>query len=269
MKTFVLTFVLLFTIPLLSVFSQDIEDVANLKETPLFTTHFVNAVNVSEEKSYLSNKVPKQYPSKNIDKLYAGSTSKLFSITPYIKIGYLMAAPNANDLGYISADGENLDQYLDMGKNNFGGGVQIFYNMNPAFKLGIDIGYQKLFSSTYDLGNAAIDSRINYDYFTENEQDLYILALTEFSLYNGSIPVYIQPGIGLHMVFYQYHYNFSSINSSNYDESIGTEFHPGLTAIIGTRLPIGNFEMPLFLKFNHIFMYGATIAASIGAGLTF
>ena len=186
-------------------------------------------------------------------------------MTPYVKFGYLFVAPTASDLDYTSTEGENLDQYLDLNKINFGLGLQALFNSSSTVRLGADIGLQTLFSSEYDIGSAG--GSIYEDYHTNNEQDLYILGIVELELEHT--PIFFQAGGGMHLVLWQWEYNYSSSYQSINEVESDSDLNFGLSILAGVNIPVGNLLLPIFVRLDQIFRYDSIITGSAGLGLTF
>jgi hypothetical protein len=192
-------------------------------------------------------------------------THKLSVMTPYVKVGYLLAAPTASDLDYSSTEGENLDKYLDLNKINFGFGLQALFTSSSTIRLGADIGLQTLFSSKYDLGSSG--GSIYEDYHINNEQDLYVLGIVEFKLKHT--PIFFQAGGGMHLVLWQWEYHYSSSYQSINEVENDSDLNFGLSFLAGVNIPAGNMLLPIFVRFDQIFRYDSTITGSAGLGLTF
>ena len=186
-------------------------------------------------------------------------------LTAYAKVGYLLVSPSASDLGYSSAEGTNVDKYLDLNKINFGIGLQALFNYSSTIRLGADIGLQKLFSSKYDIG--ASGGNINEDYHINNEQDIYILGVAELDL--KGTPIFFQAGGGMHLVIWQWEYHYSSLYQNIDEVENDSDLNFGLSILAGVNIPVGNLTLPVYARIDQIFRYGSTITGSAGVGLTF
>lgn len=195
----------------------------------------------------------------------SSQTRKSSELTPYAKVGYLLASPSASDLGYTSTEGTNVDEYLDINKTNFGFGLQALFNSGSTTRLGVDIGLQTLFSSEYDIGSAG--GSIYEDYHTNNEQDLYILGIVELELEHT--PIFFQAGGGMHLVLWQWEYNYSSSYQSINEVESDSDLNFGLSILAGVNIPVGNLLLPIFVRLDQIFRYDSIITGSVGLGLTF
>jgi len=192
-------------------------------------------------------------------------TRKSSVLTPYVKAGYLLASPSASDLGYTSTEGTNVDEYLDLNKTNFGFGLQALFNSSSTTRLGVDIGLQTLFSSNYDIGSSG--GSIYEDYHINDEQDLYILGIIEFELKHT--PIFFQAGGGMHLVFWQWEYHYSSLYQDINEVENDSDLNFGLSILAGVNIPIGNINLPITFRIDQIFRYGSTITGSVSVGLTF
>jgi hypothetical protein len=193
-----------------------------------------------------------------------------FLIRPYLKVGFLLTPPSADDLGYVSADaGGDLDQYLTVNKGNFGAGLQVFLPvaLAPSLKLGLDVGFHKLFSSRFDTGAADI-SFIYEDYDEDSDYDVHVLGLAEM-VPNGS-PFFLQGGLGGHFVHWSWTENYESKYQSIHETKSGTDFVLGLMAAAGTSLKVGDrVSLPISIRLDYLFRYGSLLTAGLVVGLSF
>jgi hypothetical protein len=198
--------------------------------------------------------------------------SSAFSQTflrPYLKAGFLISAPNSVDLGY-SAGGE---EFFSIEKFNYGLGCQILFPLTAKTgdsfipSLGVDVGGQHLFSSTYDLGQQGIPN-ITVDKWEESEVSGNVLAVLDLS--HGRMPIDLQVGVGLYLVFYNGTYEFQGRYSSTSEErsSTGTDF--GVMVSGGVKLPLAKgMSLPLMLRVDNIFRYGSMTSVCGVVGLCF
>jgi hypothetical protein len=193
-------------------------------------------------------------------------------IRPYGKVGILLTPPSADDLDYKSAAGENMDKYLDMNKTDFGVGMQLLLNktVSESFRKttwGLDVGFQKLFSSKFDTHSSDLAS-IYEDYSTDNESDLYALIFAEFR--SEKSPLFFQAGGGVHLVFWSFNKHYSSIYTTEENSSGGSAFDLGLFAAAGTNLKSnGKLQIPVLVRLDCILRYGLLVMPSIMVGITF
>ena len=187
---------------------------------------------------------------------------------PYVKGGFLLLAPSAADLGYTSVEGATLDQYLDVNKFNFGGGIQLAVPLGAAsnFKVGLDFGAQLLFTSRFELGPSDVTIE---DYHIENEYDSYALVLVEFS--PGGSPLFLQAGVGAHFVYWTWDYHYIGVYTGDQSKSeSGLDFNLGMSAAVGINLPLGeNARLPIFLRLDYLLRYGSLLSAGVCIGFSF
>ena len=198
-------------------------------------------------------------------------------LRPYVKVGYLLSGPSANDLGYVIVGGGDPNQYLDVNRVNYGLGAQFVFGSTlfpiEPFQsgLGFDVGFQKIFSSKYDLkneGSLGASGVIYEDNHIDRENEASLLCLLE--LRHRSTPLMLQAGIGLHMVFWQWEYNYSSNNSTSYDSESGTGTSLGLMAAGGWNIPITNrMKLPIMVRIDGIARYGMETILSACVGFPF
>ncbi len=188
-------------------------------------------------------------------------------LRPYVWFGTTLTSPSADDLGYVSADGDNLDSYLDYSKMNYGAGLQLFLPSTTNIRFGGDIGMRKLFSAEFNTGSEDI-SFVDEDYDTEDEYDIAVLGVVEYALPNSNF--FLQGGAGLHFVYWSWESNYSSDYSYNYSGASGTDTNIGLMGAAGTTLALTpTLSMPLILRIDYIARYGATMPVTVMAGLNF
>jgi hypothetical protein len=198
-------------------------------------------------------------------------------LKPYVKLGYLLSAPSASDLGYVIIDGTDPDKYLDMNKLNYGIGAQFLFPLssfsNKSFdgSLGFDVGMQKIFSSTFnpgDLGSWGYGGYTYEDNKKDSEYEVYMLGLVEFN--HTSLPIVLQVGLGLHLVFWEWESNYSSNYSTSYSSESGSGTQLGILVAGGLNLPISDrMKLPIMLRIDNIFRYGAELTISVSTGLAF
>ena len=200
---------------------------------------------------------------------HAGSQ---LGIRPYGKACILLTPPSAADLDYQSAAGENMDKYLDMNKTDFGVGMQLLLNktVSESFRKttwGLDVGFQKLFSSRFDTHSSDI-SFIHEDYSTDNESDLYVLVFAEFR--SEKSPLFFQVGGGEHLVFWSYKKHYSSMYTTEDNSSGGSAFNLGFFAAAGKNFkPNENLRIPVLVRLDCILRYGLLVMPGIMVGITF
>jgi hypothetical protein len=197
-------------------------------------------------------------------------TSKKFTFRPYFKVGYLLLQPSATDFGYSSADGDSLNMYLDVNGLNYGGGVQVLlpFQLGPSLRLGLDTGFQKLFSMRFDTTSSDLDF-IYEDYDKSSEFEYYLNTMIEFS--PGAMPLFIQGGIGMHLVFWNWKtvYVGKYTGDLGYEES-GLDFNLGLFGLAGfNAIQTETFSLPIGVRIDYLLRYGSLLKASFVIGFAF
>lgn len=204
--------------------------------------------------------------------LAAGSVHAREGITrSYLKIGYLAGAPTAADLSYSDAAGGSVEQYIDVSKNNYGLGGQFLFNFKETatatYRLGLDIGFQKLFSSKFDTGASSL-SFIDESYDEDREYDLYLLGVGEYV--PASLPVFFQAGLGVHLVHWQWESRHSGKYSADYDFDSGSAVNIGLLLAGGTKLELTpKITIPVMARIDSIIRYGTETTLSLVIGLDY
>jgi hypothetical protein len=205
--------------------------------------------------------------------LLAGATQisyGQFILRPYATGGYLLTSPTASDLEYVIVGGGNPDQYLTVNRGIFGGGLQLLYALpatRRSLRIGLDVGWQKLFSSKFDTHDA--DGVLIYEDYSEDKDDAaHVLAMVEYKF--PGLPVFVQGGIGAYMVFWTWDYNFSGRYSTEYKTESGNATNLGAEAALGINLiTLPHVRIPVLARLDYISRYGTTLAGNVMVGVTF
>ena len=192
------------------------------------------------------------------------SAGSLITIRPYGRIGTLLNEPSANDLDY---SGENLDQYLDLTKTNYGAGAQLLLGTGvPTVSMGIDLGFQKLLKYNFDAGAASISADPN-DHDSEDEWDSYLLLTAELS--PPVLPVFLQAGAGPHFVFSSLESVRAAIDSGNPVTDASKDAQFGLMGALGINLKAApTLSIPIMLRVDYLTGHGGQAAIALAAGLS-
>jgi hypothetical protein len=187
-----------------------------------------------------------------------------FGVRPYLKVGYLLNGPSADDLGYTLVGGGNLDQYLDVNKMNFGAGVQVFAiesnKMLQGFtlRLGIDAGVQRLFTSTFQ------SDPLNYRWST-SEMAFSFLGVVELATAKIPVPLFLQAGLGLDFVLWSWQ---QELHDQAYDDNSGLGTNLAAMVAGGVSIPLSpNATIPIMLRIDNSFRYGSLTSISAVFGL--
>jgi hypothetical protein len=207
-------------------------------------------------------------PTPNVAQSIAPSARKAFIVRPYAKVGYLLTPPSAADLSYEVIGGD-AEQYLDTSAMNFGGGAQFLMSMarNPNLRLGMDVGFQTLFSSKFDTGSA--DGKTIYeDYDKDSEFSINLLGIVEYLPADSNF--LLQGGLGGHFVAWRWEHVYSSKYQDTDETKNGLGFNFALMAAAGLNLLAGErMNIPILLRLDYIMRYGGYINASVVVGFTF
>jgi len=188
-------------------------------------------------------------------------------IRPLLGFGTLMGAPSADDLGYLDADGGNLDNYMDQKKTSLCVGVQILVPFKGQLSIGGELGFRRLFASTFNTGSSDLDF-IDEDFDVDSEHDLSLLGILEYWPVGSKL--FLQGGAGLHLVHWSFDSEYSGGYSSSSSSYGGTATNFGLRAAAGIRLPISpSLTMPVMARVDYIMRYSAMLPLSVTAGLEF
>ncbi len=188
-------------------------------------------------------------------------------VRPYIGIGSMLNAPSADELGYMDADGGNLDQYLKHKKTSPCLGLQVLVPWKDRIRLGGEIGFRRLFSSEFNTGTSDI-SFINEDYDTETELEVTLLGLIEYQPSPSGL--FLMGGVGLHVVRWEYESQYESTYSSADKYYSGTETNFGLMGTVGYRIDLTpNLSAPVMVRVDYLLRYNDLFPVSLTVGLDF
>jgi hypothetical protein len=186
-------------------------------------------------------------------------------VRPYLKLGYLLNGPSADDLDFVLVGGGNLDQFLDVNKTNFGAGVQFFpiesSSMLSGFavRLGFDAGVQRLFTSEFQSDPSNL-------HWKTSETALGFLGVVELTPAKMSVPVFLQAGLGLDFVLWSDKADLHGVSDPDAgDSGMGTNL--AVMVAGGVGIPVGpTASIPIMLRLDNVFRYGSltTISAMVG-----
>jgi len=187
-------------------------------------------------------------------------------IRPYGKLGYLLSTPSAADLGFVLVGGGSLDEGLDKSSANYGLGVQLMFPMQKTWiektetRIGVDLGFQKLFSYTFQADPSSSK-------WTGDEVDFYIVGVVEFAM--AESPFFFQGGLGLHFVFWSEDREFDGTYSYSYGSDSGTSTQLGIALAGGVDLAAGEkLKVPIIVQLDNIFVHDYMPTLSVMAGVT-
>ena len=175
--------------------------------------------------------------------------------------GILANPPTAAAQGYILVGGGTLDQYLTYDKGIFGGWVQLLYGLqvgrgSQRLRLGLDVGWQKLFSDRFDLHDAD-GSLIIQDYQENTENTLRVLAVAEHVITPRPFSFFVQAGVGTNFVSLTYMHTFIGKYTTDYGSDAGSENSFGIeAAAVVNILTFGKVSIPVLVRVDYLAQYG-------------
>jgi hypothetical protein len=185
----------------------------------------------------------------------------------YGKMGKLLTPPSAADLSYFEAGGGNLDKFLSVAQDNFGGGFQLLFSLNPenTTRVGVDLGAQKLYFSTFNPGT---NESVYEDIQNEKEYASYLLGLLE--LRSRRSPLFLQIGAGMHLIYWSWDYTYRELYYEEHKENSGFEVNMGFLLSAGFDIPLAQWiSIPITLRMDGLLRHGSLINASASIGLSF
>ena len=198
---------------------------------------------------------------------YSTYSQESMLLRPYFKIGVMATPPNTVDLEY-SVDGiaGGMDDKQSVRQLVIGLGCQLMVETNkPGLSLGGEIGMQNLFHSRVD---GALLRSTYYSYHIDREWELYINPLVGFT--SEDSPFFFQGGLGLHLVFWDWQYRYSSIYETTSNSNGGSNTNLGLMLKAGTLLNITpSVSLPVALRTDILFRYGGLISVSLIVGFDY
>lgn len=188
-------------------------------------------------------------------------------VRPSLGLSVLTSAPSADALGYVDADGGNLDRYLDQKKISPFIGVQVFMPWKNQLFLGGELSFRRLFSSTFNTGSSDLEI-IDEDQDTDSEHALSFLGIVEYRPVASKF--FFQGGAGFHVVHWEFNSDYSSKYSYSSKSYGGTATNLGLMGAAGMRVPLSpNLVMPVMARFDYIMRYSAMLPVTVTASLEF
>ncbi len=189
--------------------------------------------------------------------------SQNLSLKGYGKLGFLLTPPNTADLGF-SLDGNpgGLDDLQDVKCLIYGLGFKAIMPYKNQLSFGGDIGFQNLFNSRV---NNELLSNTYYNYHIDKEWEMYLNAIVQYKKEDS--PWFFEGGPGLHLIFWNSEYHYSSIYDDVDNYYDGTEVRFGICGEAGRIIETGKgFSIPVSIRSDLIIRYGVLwqIAATVG-----
>jgi hypothetical protein len=206
--------------------------------------------------------VPKKKAEPSVEGRRTGLTVRVYG-----KFGLLLTPPSLSDLGYNEIP--DWDPYWKPTRINYGAGAQFLFPLGgeSRLRLGVDFGFQKLWSNHMDLtayegGDCLL---LTYD---DAEYSVSVLAVAEYPLKNS--PIFLQFGAGGDGVFWT-HDHASDWVYESYESttSSGFEFSPALMAAAGIELGGPRIRVPILLRVDCPIRYGVLLSVSVVTGVSF
>ena len=176
-----------------------------------------------------------------------------FILRPYGKIGTLLTPPNTADLDYsVNGTPGGLDDIQEVSSLTYGFGFQVLGVLKNGTHIGGEIGLQNLFSS--EISNP-LQTGVYYNSDYDNEWEFYFSPLIEWNI--KETPLFFQAGAGMHIVFWNWHSEFESVYSYDYDSDEGTDVNIGFTGTLGIKVKASpHVIIPLALRTDFMPRYG-------------
>ena len=222
------------------------------------------AVKPAEKKAVAPEPVvaPEKKPMPPVEGRRTGLTFRIYG-----KFGILLTPPSLSDLGYNEIPDWN--PYWEPTRINYGAGAQLLFPLGgeSSLRLGVDFGFQKLWSNHMDLTAYEGDDCLLLT-FDDAEYSVSVLAVAEYPLKNS--PIFLQFGAGVDGVFWTHDhasdYVYESYESTT---SSGFEFSPALMAAAGIELGGSRMRVPILLRVDCPIRYGVLLSVSVVTGVSF
>jgi len=193
------------------------------------------------------------------------NSKSIFQFTPYFSIGYLIVSPSWEDLefgDYGSGWGSDVKNDNEMTCFNYSFGLQVLSSMlGNSIKIGIDLGWRKLFSYQFILHNYFYNTVAKWDGY---ENSIFAFGIIDYSLLKE---LFIQAGIGIHRVNWYDKYEFTASKTKEYSDS---KINFAFMLAGDIKIPISkNIEIPVKVRFDFIKRYDMLINLSASTGFSF
>ncbi len=188
-------------------------------------------------------------------------------IRPYMRLGYLLTPPTAEELEFVLVGGTPADAEvgMDMNQINYGIGAQVFFldntsiMKNATLRLGAEAGIHRLFSSEHTGAYQSVNR--------DSEAAFVLLVLGEFK--SAEMPFVFQVGLGPALVYWSWEYEYFGY-SYEYESDSGIGFCPVIMAAGGLDLQVSDtISIPIMLRSDNVIRYGimASISGSVGVSI--
>lgn len=112
-----------------------------------------------------------------------------------------------------------------------------------------------------------MDVGAGISYNTDKESGVRFLLLAQYSL--AGI-FFIQGGLGPHLTFWTYHYEYHGVYEDSSEDENGAGVNLGLMAACGADFPVTkNISIPLYFRIDLLFRYGIMVPVTLNSGITF
>lgn len=189
-------------------------------------------------------------------------------LRPYLNGGGTLLTPSSEELEYRGV----TDNMFRMMRFGVGGGAQLLFvrgeaqGIDNSLRWGVDVGFRRLFRAKVygDLTQGVTWLNVN----RETEYDLSLLALVERTRREKAM--YLQAGIGLHVIFWDWTRNYAGLEGRDFTDESGCAVSPGLMAAGGFDLVVNrNVVIPVMVRADLIFRHGLMLPVYITVGWDF
>jgi|WetSurMetagenome_2_1015567.scaffolds.fasta_scaffold00018_2 hypothetical protein len=195
----------------------------------------------------------------------ATTSAQRFSITPSIRLGVLLTPPTPEELDY-NPDIDYSDNF-DMNPFNYGLGLQGLFGVGStsSIRLGVDLGFKRVFSSTMNFDNTYIGLGISENLDREHAIDLELVFDKAFGK-----RFHLQAGAGPYFSIWKWTYDYNGPYAVDHQEDGGVAVNFGF-------LVAGSFDVykkehisiPVSFRLDGVIRYGILLAPMISTGITF
>jgi len=175
-------------------------------------------------------------------------------LRPYLKVGALLTPPSLEDLDYEAGV---FDDIQDVSKVTYGSGIQVLRESRNGIYWGGELGLQNLFTSKLHF---PLDEYQYTDFQSDKEWEVFFGPLVEYS--KKESPFFLQAGVGMHVVFWEFIYDYADVYTDRYVSDGGTEINVGFSLTGGMKLKLTDrVEFPIAIRADIMPRYGVLLQA--------
>lgn len=187
-------------------------------------------------------------------------SAQRFTFSPTLRLGVLITPPTYSELGY------NTDDNFKMNPFNYGIGLQGLFGIGSTstIKLGLELGFKKVFSATETLDNTDIGLGYSENIDKEHAINIHVIFDKAFGE-----KFHFQAGVGPHLTLWTWTYDYTGPSTTHSEDGgVGVNFGFMTSGVI-YLLKSEHFNIPLALRLDCTVRYGVLLSPTISTGILF